>query len=81
MEVQRIGTEGWRNLFSLPKVGRIVPSRFREKVQWIVEATFVLLNLLFRSSKNWYRRMEEFILGTEGWNYGSIVICRESPMD
>ena len=74
MGVQRIGTEGWRNLFLVPKVGRIVPSRFREKVQWIVEATFVLLNLLFRSSKNWYRRMEEFILGTDGWKNSSIEI-------
>ena len=25
--------------------------------------------------------MEEVFLGTEGWNYGSIVIYRESPMD
>ena len=33
------------------------------------------------SSQSWYRRMEDLFLGTEGWNYGSIVIYRESPMD
>ena len=33
------------------------------------------------SSQSWYWRMEDLFLGTEGWNYGSIVIYRESPMD
>ena len=47
--------------------------------QWIEEATFVWLNLLFRSSENWYRRMEELFLGTEGWKNSSIEIYRECP--
>ena len=42
--------------------------------QWIEEVTFVWLNLLYRSSKNWYRRMEELFLGTGGWKNGSIEI-------
>ena len=33
------------------------------------------------SSNNWCRRLEEVFLGTDGWNYGFFVICRESPMD
>ena len=40
--------------------------------QWIEEATFAWLNLLFRGSENWYRRMEELFQGTEGWKNGSI---------
>ena len=42
--------------------------------QWIEEVTFVWLNLLFRSSKNWYSRMEELFQRTEGWKNGSIEI-------
>ena len=37
----------------------------------IEEATFVLLNLLFLSSNNWFRRLEEVILRTDGWKKGS----------